>query len=59
MIIILCNYGVYILTEIKGFAHFTAIVPTINTDSNSVVCIVEDIESVAQCIFGSDGIKFI
>ena len=34
------------LTEAKGFAHSTAAVSTTNGDSDSIVCVVEDIESV-------------
>ena len=42
-----------ILTEVKDFAYFTAIAPTTTTDSDCVVCVVEDIESVAG-VLGSD-----
>ena len=41
------------LTEVKGFVNFTAIVPTTTADSDSVVCVVEDVEGVA-CILGSN-----
>ena len=42
-----------VLTKVEGFAHFTAIAPTTTTDSDCVVCGVEDIESVAG-VLGSD-----
>ena len=39
-------------TEVKVFTYFTTIVPTMTEDSDCVVCVVEDIKSVA-CVLSS------
>lgn len=49
------GYG-WILTKIKGLVDFTAIAPNTAVDSDRVVCVVNDTESVA-CILGKN-IKF-
>ena len=42
------------LTEVKRFAYFTDIITSSTTDSDCIVCIVENIIESVTCVLSSD-----